>query len=273
MKHNGGFRMITKTFKRYENKYRLDQAQFDQLLPLLLNEMKPDAYTAKNSGYSIYNIYYDTPNYDIIRHSLSKPYYKEKLRLRSYSIPTSADDLVFLELKKKIGGVVNKRRATMTLEEATRFIANLEYPKDSNTLNQLVLAEIEFFLKNHPVEPKAYIGYERIAVVGKNDPELRITFDYNLKSRQHSLALTKGDAGQFLIPKDQYLMEIKILGAIPLWLTHTLSELQIFSTSFSKYGKAYQDYRKATTGKIISLPRYQHTELPPASITKEITYA
>jgi len=113
--------MITKTFKRYENKYRLNERQLKQLLPVLLTQMKPDAYTSKNGSYSIYNLYYDTDNYDIIRHSLSKPYYKEKLRLRSYTIPTSPEDQVFLELKKKIGGVVNKRRATLSLREASRW--------------------------------------------------------------------------------------------------------------------------------------------------------
>lgn len=253
--------MITKTFKRFENKYQLNESQLKQLMPMLLTRMKPDAYTAKNDGYSIYNIYYDTDNYDIIRHSLSKPYYKEKLRLRSYAIPSSPDDQVFLELKKKIGGVVNKRRATLSLSEASRFISKLEYPQELNTMNQLVLEEIEFFLKNHPVTPKTYIGYQRIAFVGKDDPELRVTFDYNLKSRQHSLSLEKGDFGHFLIPADHYLMEVKILGAIPLWLTHALTELEIYSSSFSKYGKAYKDYRQQSIGKLINLPIYTNNTI------------
>lgn len=254
--------MITKTFKRYENKYQLDEVQLNQLMPILLTQMKPDDYTAKHDGYSIYNIYFDTENYDIIRHSLSKPYYKEKLRLRSYAIPTSPNDIVFLELKKKIGGIVSKRRATLTLAEAYNFISKKEYPKETNPINLLVLEEIEYFLANHIVEPKTFIGYERIAYVGKNDPELRVTFDYNIKSRQNSLFLEKGDFGNLLLSPNQYLMEIKILGAIPLWLTHVLSELKIYSTSFSKYGQAYKNYRKKSMGKIISLPVYPTAELP-----------
>lgn len=253
--------MITKTFKRFENKYQLSASQLKQLMPLLLTQMKPDDYTKKNDGYSIYNIYYDTENYDIIRHSLAKPYYKEKLRLRSYTIPTSPDDQVFLELKKKIGGVVNKRRAILRLSEASRFVSKLEYPKELNTINRLVLEEIEFFLKNNLVTPKTYIGYQRIAFVGKNDPELRVTFDYNLKSRQHSLSLEKGDFGHSLIPADHYLMEIKILGAIPLWLTHALTELEIYSSSFSKYGKAYKDYRQQSIGKLINLSIYTNDQI------------
>lgn len=246
--------MITKTFKRYEKKFQLNAAQFEQLLPVLLTEMVPDSFTSKNDRYSIYNIYYDTENYDLIRHSLAKPYYKEKLRLRSYALPTSTEDMVFLELKKKIGGIVNKRRATMTLGEADRFLSHREYPQDTNAINRQVLKEIEFFLEQHSIEPKAYISYERSAYFGKNDPEFRVTFDHNIRSRQSDLALVKGDFGDLLLPSGNCLMEIKILGAIPLWLTQSLSELKIYSSSFSKYGTAYKAYRKQSLGKIIPMP-------------------
>jgi len=35
-------------------------------------------------------------------------------------------------------------------------------------------------------------------------------------------------------------MEIKIPGAMPLWLSHILDELEIFPISLSKYGKGYE---------------------------------
>lgn len=234
--------MITTTFKRYEKKYQLDESQYKDLLPILLNEMKPDTYGSQNEGYSIYNIYYDTQNYDVIRHSLTKPYYKEKLRLRSYTIPSTPDEMVFLELKKKIGGIVSKRRACLKLYEAYSFISKREYPQELNQVDHQVLKEIEYFLENHRIEPKAFISYERIAFVGKNDPNLRVTFDSNIKSRQTNLLLEKGDFGNLIIPQNQYILEIKIFGAMPLWLAQALSELKIFSSSFSKYGKTYKEY-------------------------------
>ncbi|MBC3796998.1 polyphosphate polymerase domain-containing protein [Acetobacterium tundrae] len=253
--------MITTTFKRYEKKYQIHEFQLKELMPILLAEMMPDDFTLKNNGYSIYNIYFDTENYDIIRHSLSKPYYKEKLRLRSYAIPISSDDKVFLELKKKIGGIVSKRRATMTLNEANRFISKREYPLEANAINRLVLEEIDNFLDHHVIEPKAYISYDRIAFVGKNDPEFRVTFDCNIKNRQNNLSLEEGDFGNQLLPKDGYIMEIKILGAIPVWLTHALSSLKIYSSSFSKYGNAYTEYRRQGMAKIINMPISDNTEL------------
>ena len=93
--------MAIKSFKRYEKKFILTQKQYDALIPRLLEYMNPDEHCKSGKNYSIYNIYYDTDNNDVIRHSIAKPYYKEKLRLRSYTVPNSLDDNVFLELKKK----------------------------------------------------------------------------------------------------------------------------------------------------------------------------
>ena len=94
--------MAIKSFRRFEKKFIITKEQYDELTQILSNYMNLDKYCREGKNYNIYNIYYDTLNNDVIRHSISKPYYKEKLRLRSYNTPTSLDDNVFLELKKKI---------------------------------------------------------------------------------------------------------------------------------------------------------------------------
>jgi hypothetical protein len=254
--------MVIKTFKRYEKKYKLTASQYEQLIPILLREMEPDLYTKENQYYSIYNIYFDTPQYDLIRHSLSKPYYKEKLRIRSYSVPNSPDEPVFIELKKKIGGIVNKRRATIPLADAYSFISTRQKPVTESSVDNQVLDEIDFFLKTHHLEPKAFISYDRAAYVGKTDPDMRITFDFNLKSRQFDLSLEKGAYGDLLIPESTYLMEIKIPGTMPIWLAHAFSKLGIFSSSFSKYGTAYKNNR-------LSLLEKQRAYRPVTAITPE----
>jgi len=250
--------MITKTFKRYEKKYQLDANQFNKLLPELLLYMNPNGYLSSKDSYPIYNIYFDTENFDVIKQSLSKPYYKEKLRLRSYTIPETDDDMVFIELKKKIGGIVSKRRVPLSLKEAYDFIAFGQYPEEFKDQSHLVLDEIRYYLETHILEPKAFISYERLALVGKNDPEFRLTLDYNIKTRQNQLLLEAGDFGSLLLPENQYIMEIKILGSIPLWLSHTLSQLKIYSSSFSKYGTAYKKYRKESFGSLFNFPAQQN---------------
>ncbi len=234
--------MSLKTFKRYEKKYLLNKEQFVALYSKLQQYMKPDKHCKDGNNYTIYNIYFDTDNNDIIRHSVSKPYYKEKLRLRSYKGNIMPHDIVFLELKKKIGGVVNKRRATMTLAEANLFIEEGIIPTNTDYINNQVLQEIAYFLKNNAVKPKAYICYDRIALFGKEDKNFRITFDYNIKTRREFLRLEQESFGTPLLDEGTYLMEVKINGAIPVWLARELSELNIYSTGFSKYGTEFKQY-------------------------------
>ena len=234
--------MAITSFKRYEKKFLLNQKQFDLLIPRLLEYMNPDENCKDGEEYSIYNIYYDTEDDSIIKHSLSKPYYKEKLRLRSYNVPTSVKDTVFLELKKKIGGVVNKRRIIISLEEAYNLIEKGIEPKKSDYMTKQVVKEIGYFLNTNDVSPKAYISYRRKAFFGKEDRDFRITFDNHIVTRRSDVVLENGCFGEELLKKGQYLMEVKILGAMPIWLTKIFSELKIYTASFSKYGKEYKKY-------------------------------
>ena len=234
--------MAIKAFKRFEKKFILSESQYKSLLPILCEYMNPDKYCKNGNNYSIYSIYYDTYDNQVIRHSINKPYYKEKLRLRSYKSPIDENDKVFLELKKKINGIVNKRRATLTLKEADMFLKYRKKPDSMDYLNNQVLDEIEYYLANNNVSPKVFISYSRKAFFGKNDNDFRITFDSNLISRRDNLSLKMGSYGDEILPKGYYLMEVKILGAIPIWLTKALSEFKIYSTHFSKYGNEYMSY-------------------------------
>jgi hypothetical protein len=234
--------MAIATFKRFEMKFLLNNEQFNALVPRLLTYMNPDKHCQNGQNYSIYNIYYDTLDNHLIRTSLSKPYYKEKLRLRSYSSPTSLEAKVFLELKKKTAGIVHKRRAAMTLQEAYELIQYGKHPVVKDYMNEQVLNEIDYFLSCNKVYPAAYISYSRMALLGKTDKNFRITFDCDIKTRRDHLLLEKGSFGEQLLENGQFLMEIKISQSVPMWLAYILSELKIYKTSFSKYGTEYQKY-------------------------------
>jgi hypothetical protein len=197
-------------------------------------------------------LYFDTDNDEIISRSINKPYYKEKLRLRSYKIPASGDDPVYLELKKKIGGIVVKRRATMTYAEAMRFIDAGIYPETGNFLDKQVIEEIAEFLHRIPAKPKVFISYERTAFLDKDNTDFRVSFDRNIITRRNQVKLTDGDFGSELLDNDICLMEIKLSVQIPLWLCELLSRLKIYGTSFSKYGTEYKQYVKQSAGPRIS---------------------
>ena len=221
---------IQSCFKRYEKKYMLTREQYRAMLRGMAFYMKPD----EHPRYAIGNIYYDTADYDLIRTSLEKPVYKEKLRVRSYGVPGD-NDPAFVEIKKKFDGVVYKRRVTMTAAEANNWLCGGRPPVESQ-----ISREIDYFLRRYRPVPAVYIAYDREAYAGRENKALRITFDTNLRWRDEDMDLRAGDYGVPILDGDAVLMEIKIPGAAPLWLAHLLSENHIVSTSFSKYGAYYQ---------------------------------
>jgi hypothetical protein len=221
---------IQSSFRRVEKKYMLDPAQYQAIREGMAPYMVPDQF----GSYTICNLYYDTDDYQIIRSSLEKPLYKEKLRLRSYGVPTSTSQ-VFLELKKKFDGVVYKRRSSLLYWEARAYL-NGSAPAGEDQISR----EIDYFRGSYHPTAKVFLSYDREAYAGTDNPELRLTFDTNLRWREEDLDLRSGVYGSPLLEPDQILMEIKIPGAAPVWLARLLSDTGAFPTTFSKYGLYYK---------------------------------
>ena len=232
--------MAIEVFSRYEHKYIIDKKTFEKVVDVLNEYMDADAYNEGVLPYTISNIYYDTPNDYLIRRALSKPQYKEKLRLRSYGIPNKESD-VYIEIKKKFDGIVNKRRSNLKLFEAYEFLKTGKIPEYRDYMNPQVLREVEYLLKIYDLSPKVYLAYDRIAYFEKNNNDLRISFDMNIRSRRKDLFFESGDYGEKLLLDGYYLMEIKTSLAKPLWLTNMLTEFDIKRTSFSKYGTEFKN--------------------------------
>ena len=232
--------MAIEVFNRYEIKYMMDYDTCQKIQQRLIEYMELDEYNKSHPFYTICNIYYDTEDNHLIRHSLSKPKYKEKLRLRGYGVP-KLEDKVYLEIKKKVNGLVNKRRTKLVLSEAYEFAETRVKPEYKSYMNKQVLNEIDYILKLYKPVPKLYLAYDRKAFFGINNRDLRITFDTNIRSRREDLRLEAGDHGRKLLPSDElWLMEVKAEKTIPIWLSKLLSELKVFKTSFSKYGTEYK---------------------------------
>lgn len=221
------------SFERYEKKYFLTPIQ----QAYLLSRMKPYVKADDYGKYTICNIYYDTDDWRLVRESIEKPTYKEKLRVRSYGVPTEAGK-VFVELKKKCDGIVYKRRIITEAYKAEPFLCGLESPKHYGQIGQ----EIAWFQNFYNAKPKVFIAYDRTAFAGISDTELRITFDTNMRWRDTELDLCLGEHGKPIISDDKILMEVKTPGACPLWLSRLLSEAGVFPISFSKYGTCYCEH-------------------------------
>lgn len=221
--------MAIENFKRQELKYLITIKQYNMMKKHILEYVNPDKYHES----TISNIYYDTPNFLLIRKSIEKPKYKEKLRIRCYGIK-SLDDEVFIELKKKYNGIVYKRRVKMKYSDALNFLAGDTIEEEQ------VLKELRYFAKFYTgLAPKVVLSYERESYYSKDDKALRITFDKKILWRDYDIDLTKGSYGSEILPSGYVLLEIKTVNGYPTWLNQFLSENKIYKQSFSKYGNVY----------------------------------
>lgn len=243
--------MAIEVFNRYEHKYLIDSDTYKKVIEIMDRHMELDPYNKNHTEYTISNVYFDTDDNYLIRRSLQKPKYKEKLRLRSYGTPDS-DTHVFLEIKKKYNGIVNKRRTTLKLDEAYRFVKTGNAPHIKEYMNEQVVREISYFLKCYDLKPVLYLAYDRMAYFEKDNPDLRISFDHNIRTRRYDVALDYGDCGSPLLDNDTYLMEIKTARSKPLWLCRMLTELGIKRTNFSKYGTEYKKMTAVTTSAAVN---------------------
>lgn len=221
--------MYESIFKRVEEKYLLTLEQWKLLFKRINKNIERDKFYKS----TICNIYFDTEDNDLIINSLEKPLYKEKVRLRSYSVP-SLDDNVFLEIKSKYKGIISKRRIKLTLNDFYQYLYADNPPCDAQ-----IMKELDYLFKYYKLIPSYFIAYDRKSYRGCIEKDLRITLDSNLRSRKEDLKLELGDAGKKFFDSDKYIMEIKTLGSMPLWLVRNLSELKIYPISFSKYGSIY----------------------------------
>ena len=245
-------------FKRYELKYIITADQKERILNAIQHYMEADRFGRS----TVRNIYYDTDDFVLARHSIAKPDFKEKLRVRSYS-KADADSTVFVELKRKFDGIVYKRRVGLPETDAMRWMAGSRTPSTMGRMNYpaheasaslqaanvspQVASEIEYFKGLYSgLKPVLYLSYDREAYrmkrgasIADGGTEFRVTFDNNILCREGDLSLRSDAYGTALLEDGKFLMELKCPGAIPLWMTHILSEEHIYKTSFSKYGTAY----------------------------------
>ncbi len=219
------------TMQRYELKYILDENQTAFLREKLKGHMEVDAYGLT----SIASLYYDTPDYRLIRTSIEKPLFKEKIRLRSYGLAKKGAT-VFLELKRKAYGIVYKRRVATTEEAVERFF---NYEGDVCADGQIA-REIAYFRGYYKkLVPSCLIIYDRTAYF-ERDGDLRLTIDLNPRYRVERLDLSSDMMGTPLLLEGSSVLEVKVQQAIPLWLSEILTQGKIYKGSFSKYGEAYK---------------------------------
>jgi hypothetical protein len=242
------------TMSRGEVKYMLDEYTYQKLRKAMRPYVEPDLFATTE----VCSLYLDTPDNALIRRSLEKPKYKEKIRIRRYGSLHSLSDSCFIEIKKKVQGIVYKRRVEMTLQEAKTFCTEGIYPEASLKLlpegeeisARQNLSEMAWCFRVHkPLNPSFYVSYKRLSLKEKNTDTLRITFDRDIRWLAMAGLWREGSplpeaATTDLVAGEKRLMEIKAGQSMPLWLVHILNDLEIYPQSFSKAGATYRAWLK-----------------------------
>ncbi len=220
------------TFERTEVKYFIPK----EVSAEFRRRMDPYIAIDEYGLTTICNIYYDSDDNDLVSRSMAKPPYKEKLRLRTYGIPTETST-AFMEIKKKYDGVVYKRRSAMPYAAAEMFLDRKEHLQGESQIER----ELAYVRDFYHLKPAMFLAYDREAFAGRRDPSMRMTIDRNIRYRTKDLSILNGDAGKLLNMDGGELLEVKVNGALPMEIVHIFNELHIYPKSFSKYGSAYTE--------------------------------
>ncbi|KGJ53189.1 transporter [[Clostridium] innocuum] len=223
---------MKQVIQRFEKKYLLDSNQCRSFVMRIQPYITEDIYPAS----TIYNLYLDTEQFDLIHRSIEKPPFKEKLRIRSYTPVCSEEEPIYLEIKRKYAQIVCKRRMQLSYGECRRFLNN------PNLSASQIEKELSYTLYHYQVQPRIFLAYDRISYVGKQEQQLRITMDSHIRSRFDHLSLNDHESNEELFHRDMILLEIKAERSYPLWLSSVLSDMRLYPTSFSKVGQVF--YKK-----------------------------
>lgn len=227
--------MALEIFSRYELKYLIPFKTYQQLVPLLLEKMRFDKF-GQQGCYNIVSLYFDSDDKAIYYETRNKLRFRQKLRLRIYD-QANLDSPSFLEIKQKYNNVVNKRRTKIKLRDAYHFL-------EENSVNQMdryelsnpqILKEVQSFRSLYQLDPRLIVSYDRQALHGLYEDDLRVTFDYHLMCRDQNLHVEDGPKGAYFVDKDLVIMEVKVSHSVPLWLTRLLSEFECPKKSVSKF--------------------------------------
>ncbi|MBU9713515.1 polyphosphate polymerase domain-containing protein [Evansella tamaricis] len=227
--------MAGEIFSRYELKYLISFEVYQQLAQKLQERMTFDKYGSDDGKYNIISLYFDSPDKRIYYETRNKLRFRQKLRLRIYNSATLEDN-AFFEVKKKYKKRVSKRRTSIVLGDAYKYISDqIEEGQKIRISNPQIFNEIDSFRNLYNLKPENIVSYDRQAFVGVEDMDLRVTFDYNLKCRNNDLRIENGPDGYNFVDPNLVVLEVKVDHSVPLWLSRLLSEYRCPKKSVSKF--------------------------------------
>jgi len=236
---------------RLEYKYLMMNKQIDMLRSLMAPYVELDKYSAKmpDNKYTVRSIYYDTSRLDFYQEKLAGIKKRKKVRIRGYN-EAEDNSLNFLEVKKKNGPTIIKTRASVKFKNLETLLTekNIErYVINGNGAMHHIEDASQFFyyLKRFCLTPTIKVMYEREAYFYKFNQDLRITFDTNLRSSMNTdLDCLYEEDGLTYAKAGKAILEVKLGGEIPGWLSDIIARLKLNLQALSKYTTCIESHSK-----------------------------
>lgn len=215
---------------RLEWKFRLSPAQVDAVRADVAAWCAPDGHAAPGESYVIDTVYLDGPGLAAYRAARDNAAVRHKLRVRRYG---PAGDAIYLEVKRKAHGVVDKLRARVPACDLSRRVPCP--PADATHAEQ----QFSALACATAAAPVCWIRYRREAWTGLWDPYARVTFDTALVAHPHSDWSVEGDVSRAVpfgeLPGGGALLELKCEARPPAWMLHLVRRHGLSRVGFSKY--------------------------------------
>ena len=227
-------------FKRKEYKYYVPIGRLEQLRERTLMHMEHDDFCKRRpSGhYSVRSIYFDTRRRLFYFEKLDGVKIRKKLRVRCYDARED-NPAAFLEIKRKYKNTIFKERAGVPITQTPNLTngAHLTLSDEEPTyLQQAALDKFVYLIKRLNLEPTVLVTYEREAFRGIEEPDLRVTFDLNVRSYvtpDIDDLFREEDLRTFADP--WFILEVKFYGKLPFWIRQMIRDLRLRRQSISKY--------------------------------------
>jgi hypothetical protein len=197
--------------------------------------------------YPIVSLYYDSGDRDCYWEKVRGVASRRKLRVRVYG---SSDGRVaptsFIEVKHKCEGRGVKRRVQLPIENALQ-VGDGFWPDGAKLcdMDRRVIREVHDIVLRRKFKPVMVMRYDRCAYASiDGDNDLRVTFDTGICCRLEQLVPEPDDRrfnpAEEMHPDGTAVMEVKITGCIPYWLSRMIVEAGCKLQSHSKYSNALE---------------------------------
>ena len=229
---------------RFELKYLINRDQYARVLETIESKMQPDPHGGLSGAYQVTSLYFDTSAYRAFWDKVEGHKVRRKVRIRVYGDETIEPETpAFLEIKQRFDKLTGKRRTRLPYARALDFDTFETEESQHSEATRQVMREVFYLHRTLDLQPSTVVTYDRLAFEGGEQyPDLRVTFDTNLRGRIKDLSLLSGGqaADQFFLPPDICILEVKVDHTVPYWLTTLLSRHRCVLRRVSKYCAALE---------------------------------